>query len=332
MDTDSLDNILESLPQVNTNRNYWFFRTNGGAYYDSFKEGNFIAIGYNQISVSEINSGNTRNETGVKILTEVIKKKIKNDKRPGYAASQLLRFAYGIKKGDIVLIPSDNSDNFTFGQVLETQFYLAEEGSNKCKFTKRKKVKWIKTLSRERLDPNLYKLMFSHHAISVADEYAEYIDKIINSFFLKGQDAHLVLDVQTMDEVKAKDLFQMGALSLELLDDFIDEEELPYNSDNVNLKLNVQSPGFIELAGNSMQVVLLLGLILVGVAGGGFFFNYKKDVKVGLKSDGIIEKIRHFLNSSANRKAKRELLEKHLNNLQIKDPQDLIKVLRELDK
>lgn len=264
-------------------------------------------------------------------MAETIKRKFKDEARPGYAAAQLLRFAYEIKKGDIILIPSNSSDTFTFGQVEETAPYI-DAGNDDCKFVKRKKVKWLKTINRNNLDPNLYKLMFSHHAITSADDYDTYIDKIINSFFLKGQEAHLVLDVKRTDDVRAKDLFQMGTIALELLDEFSESEDLQYNSNQVNLKLNVQSPGFIELTGSSMPAVLLLGLLIVGAAGGGFTFAYKEKVKVGLKSDGIIEKVRRFLISNENRKAKKELLQKHLDNLQIEDPQDLIKVLRELDK
>lgn len=155
---------------------------------------------------------------------------------------------------------------------------------------------------------------------------------MLNSFYLKDNKANLVLNVQTTGEVKAKDLFQMGAISLELLDEFCKDQSLNYNSDDLNLKLDVQSPGFILLTGVSMGAVVILGIILVAIAGGGFTFSSTKAVtKATMQSDGIIEKVRKFLNSSSNRKAKKQLLEKHMKNLDIKDPEELVKILKELD-
>ena len=142
--------------------------------------------------------------------------------------------------------------------------------------------------------------------------------------------AHLVLAVQTNDNIKAKDLFEMGLISLQLLDEFSIKENLSFKSDDYNVKLNVQSPGLIELSGISMGGIVVIGLILVAVAGGGFTFKHKS-VNASMKTDGIIEKIRQFLTSTSNIKTKKELLEKHMKDLQIKDPEDLIKVLKELD-
>ena len=52
---------------------------------------------------------------------------------------------------------------------------------------------------------------------------------------------------------------------------------------------------------------------------------------IELKSDGLIEKIRTFLESNNNAQLKKTLLEKHIKDLQITDPKDLIKVLDELN-
>lgn len=336
MENLTLEEILDALPKINASRNYWFFRTNGGQYYDDFINRKFIAIGYDKINLADIKAAQNNDDTSIQILGEKIKKAYGDEEtRPNYIASQLTKFAYGIKKGDIVFIPSYSSSEITFGEVLETSAYVDNitiNDPNACPYYKRKKVKWFRTMSRDELDPNLYKLMFSHHTITEADNYGEFIDKITNSFFIKNDKAHLVLDVQTKDEIKAKDLFQMGILSLELLDDFCEAENLSYKSDDFNVKLNLQSPGLIELSGITMGGIVIIGIILVSVAGGGFSIKWKKDLSVDLKTDGIIEKIRAFLTSNSNVKAKKALLEKHMKDLQIKDPDDLIKVLNELNK
>ncbi len=330
----TLNEILESLPKISENRNYWFFRTNSGEYFEEFRDGNFIAIGYNEISLEDIKAGNTGNDVGIEILGNRIQTKYKEkENRPNYVASQLLKFAYKIKKGDIVLIPSASSYNICFGQIIETPAYIAKAtGELNCPYSKRKKVRWLKTIPRDALDPNLYKLMFSHHTITEADLYAEYIDKVTNSFFIKNNSAHLVLKVQTTQDIKAKDLFEMGGIALDLLDEFSKEENLPYKSDDFNVKLNLQSPGLIVLSGVSMGGIVIVGIILVAIAGGGFSLKYGKEFTTGIKTDGIIEKIKSFLTANSNIRMKKELLEKHMKDLNIQDPDDLVKILKELNK
>lgn len=334
----SLEEILKSLPKISEKRSYWFFRTEGGDYYEHFMTGKYIAIGYNEVSLEHIKTGNTGDDAGIEILGSTIdqiynRKNKENEKRPRYAATQLLKFAYSIKKGDIVFIPSASSYFITFGEVQETAAYLDKpKDENDCYFMKRKRVKWLKTLRRDELDPNLYKLMFSHHTITEADSYAENIDKITNSFYIKHQKANLVLEVQTKRDIKAKDLFELGSITLDLLDEFSKEENLPYKSDDFNVKLNLQSPGVILLSGIDMGGIIIIGLILVAVAGGGFTFKYGKELTTGLKTEGIIERVRRFLNTNNNNKFKKELLEKHMKDMEIKNPDDLVKILKELDK
>jgi hypothetical protein len=335
MENITLEEILAALPKINPTRNYWFFRTNGGKYYNDFINREFIGIGYDKIKLAEIKEAQNKGETSIQILGEQIKKTYGiEETRPKYIASQLIKFTYGIKKGDIVFIPSYSSSEITFGEVLETPAYVDItniEDPNECPYYKRKKIKWFRTMSRDELDPNLYKLLFSHHTITEADNYCEYIDKITNSLFIKNDKAHLVLDVQSKDEIRAKDLFQMGTLSLELLDEFCEVENLPYKSNDFNVKLNLQSPGLIELSGTAIGGIVIIGIILVLVAGGGFSIKWKKDLMIELKSDGLIEKIRTFLESNNNAQLKKTLLEKHIKDLQITDPKDLIKVLDELN-
>jgi restriction system protein len=87
----SLDEILSLLPTINSKRRYWFFRTNGGEYYDSFLKRNYIAINYNKVSVFDIASSNVDNSISIDILSAIITKTYKDkEKRPNYVASQLL--------------------------------------------------------------------------------------------------------------------------------------------------------------------------------------------------------------------------------------------------
>jgi hypothetical protein len=329
----TLQEILAQLPEINPNRRYWLVRTQGGEYYNAFVKGGYVAIGYDKITLSDIKAGNTKNDTGVKILSAIISKKYKQDEegRPTHSASQLIKFAYTIKKGDIVLIPSENSSEITFGEVTDNHAYLARGVQLvNCPFKKRKKVKWLKKVYRDSLDPNLYKLMFSHHTISDGDSYAQYIDAMLDSFFVKNKQAHIVIGVQSKKDINARELFEMGLYSLELLDDFCQQESLPYNGNDVSVKIELQSPGSIELVGWTVASIVLVGLIIVGLAGGGFGYKDSKGTQVALKSDGIIERMRKYLNSKGKRDNMKKLLKDHLENLDIKDPEDLIKVLKQI--
>lgn len=328
----TLQEILDRIPKVK-DRRYWLVRTDGGRNYDSFLAGKFIGIGYNKITLEDIKTGATGDEMGVSILSEkIIKIYGEEEARPKHAARQLIKFAYEIKKGDIIMIPSENSEFIQFAEISNTSAFNEFDNKYLCDLIKRKEIKLLRQVSKNRLDPNLYKLMFSHHTITDADQYGEVIDKIINGIFIKQDHAHLVLEVQAQHDIKARSLFKMGDIALDLLDEFCEEEGLDYKSDDFEIKLAVASPGFIEISGEVMGGIILLGIIIVAIAGGGFSFVYKKDLKAEIKSDGIIEKVRKFLTTKNNNEVKRELLKKHMDTLEIKDPKELIEILKQLDK
>ena len=328
----TLQEILDRIPKVKERR-YWLVRTEGGKNYNSFLAGNFIAIGYNKITLEDIQAGNTGDEVGVNVLAnKILKIYGEEEKRPKHSARQLIKFAYEIKKGDIVMIPSENSEYIQFAEVKSSIAFNNFDDKYECDLIKRKEIQLLRQVSKLRLDPKLYKLMFSHHTITDADQYGEVIDKIINGIFIKQDHAHLVLEVQAEHEIKARSLFKMGDIALDLLDEFCIEEGLDYKSEDFEVKLAVQSPGFIELSGLGMGGIIILGVIIVGIAGGGFSFSYKTDVKAEIKTDGIIEKVKRFLTSKKNNAVKIALLENHMKNLDIKDPKELIEILKQLDK
>lgn len=44
------ESLIGDLKELNTQQNYWMVRTMGGAYYGEFVRGNYVAVGYNNIS------------------------------------------------------------------------------------------------------------------------------------------------------------------------------------------------------------------------------------------------------------------------------------------
>ena len=137
----TIKEILEKLPVVN-DRNYWLVRTNAGNYYNSFLSGLFIAIGYDKISLEDISLAYKERPTAVNVLSEKISTIYGEDeKRPKHAARQLIKFVYSIKKGDIVMIPSENSEDIAFIEVVETPVFNEFDSKFDCPYIKRKQIK-----------------------------------------------------------------------------------------------------------------------------------------------------------------------------------------------
>lgn len=330
-----LEKLALSVPRINENRNYWFVRTEGGDYYENFISGNYIAIGYNEVSLYTISQNfDSKNIDGsIATFTEKVKGIYPKEKRPGLISSQLIRFTYSIKKGDIVIVPSESSQILHFGEVQKTVTYL-EEKEDGCPYKKRKQVRWIKAVSKYKLEAEFYKMIFTHLTVSNADDYAVFIDRSLNSFFIKGNNTHLVLDVKTHDEIEAQTFYDFGEI-FKLQKELCEAENIK-SEGQFNVKTNVQSPGFLEIIqSNALPIGLLaLGLILVALAGGGFGGKIKINKKVGLDAEvkstvpvGIIAQIDRLLKNRRQDKIKADIVKKCLEELKIESPEDLVKLL-----
>ena len=127
-------NIYQQLPSVDSSKDYWFVRAQKGQFYKSFLTGGYIAIGWNYITLDDL-----------KNLDEVaIKGKIKEfDNRiekPGSAYNQMMKFAYSLKIGDIVIVPSESPNDFLVGEITSRPYTesesVIESASNVCPFNK----------------------------------------------------------------------------------------------------------------------------------------------------------------------------------------------------
>ena len=45
----TLEQIINNIPVINEDQNYWFIRTDGGDNYDVFRDNNFVAIGWDYL-------------------------------------------------------------------------------------------------------------------------------------------------------------------------------------------------------------------------------------------------------------------------------------------
>lgn len=300
------------VTEIDQDRNYWLVRTNAGAYFNEFITGNYIAIGWDELTDFDKFKAKKKDDAIAKEIEEVYP-----DEQPGRIYGQIHRFLYEMQIGDVVMIPSESSSLIQFGiiqsdssirQVSETRI---DEGA--CPYVKVREVQWLKAVERDKLDPYLFRMMQSHQAISNANDYAHYIDRTLHSFFIKNGKAYLVLPVEKEGDIPAYDLvnFVNSIVDLIPLVNKMEGIEEKYKKEDLDLKLNVQSPGFTEFFSNAPALIVGIGLLIVLFTGSKFEGKTKKDESYefyfkGLIKDDSFEKIEEF----------EDLKNKHVENLE----------------
>ncbi|MGB8192107.1 MAG: hypothetical protein WCF67_09325, partial [Chitinophagaceae bacterium] len=193
-------------------------------------------------------------------------------------------------------------------------------------FILKKRVNWIQDVPRIDLDPYFYRLFSTRQALNDVGRYADIIERTMGNFFILDEQAHLILDVKTQADIKAKDLFGLGSEILYLIDEFAKEYDVDVSSEHLEVSLTLNSPGKIDLKSYFKKTTVVCGLIVL-IAGGGF-----ESRGWSLKSEGgpgIIKAINDFLDKRQAREMKRELFDKYKDSLNVEDPDDLIKLWKQ---
>lgn len=283
-------------------RNYWLLRTQGGTYFDEFYFNNYIGIEWDDIVDNTIKSMET--------MAQIVSKKYPEEKRATYVAGQIWKFIHDFKKGDIVLIPNKDSKIIAFGEILEDDIYVSDDGisdpfaqlsipddedSNSIPvLRKRRRVKWIKTIKRELLDPHLQTFIYAHNTIVDLNPYAIFIDRTLSNFYIKGDSGYFTLRVNKPENIPLDDLTDLFIFNRSL-QDFINKHFPDYliNRGEIICKIDVQSKGPIQFTG-PIKKITLIGLVLMFLCGGSIKFT---------KSDGLeisSEGITAIIDSAAN--------------------------------
>lgn len=300
MDSNILD--LLKIPKISKERHYWIIRTNGGQYYDDFILHQYISISWDYVSLNVLY---TQNEDEIKKLIEVYEKDTtlsKNeldDENDGTSKgkvtsifNKLNRFVFEMDKGDIVLIPSANSDRITLaevtGDVFETpnyvETYLKENPNteiNPCPYRKRRKVNTLKTITKKEMDIYLAKGFNSQHALSNMDEYAPFIDRTIYGIYSKGNELHTTIHAGHPNGLSLKELVVLSDTLEKTVSSLAEQCEIPFDSSDIEVKLNIHSPGIIELIGYVATSGLILSILTFAINniinGGKFNLSFKRD-------------------------------------------------------
>lgn len=302
-------NILDCITRVSTENNYWLVRTQGGDYFKEFYFGNYIAIGWDELIDTTIMTEENRED-----LMNKAKELYPETTQSGRIASPIINFNETMRQGDIVIIPDESNKYIAFGVLSDDDIYIESRPSQEeiddgaCPFVKRRKVKWLKRQTKNEIDIYLYKVLSSHYTISnIKEEYHHIIDRTLHGFYIKDNCAHFVLRVHQNENITLPQLSRIINNNLEIISLFNKEmnEELDENA--VDVKLNLNSPGPIEIFG-SIGTILLIAISLNYIVGGKLKFKYDKETtECEIGTDGLIEKIGAFIEKLDTNKEKTPL-------------------------
>ena len=290
-----LNNANVSVNEIVDNRNYWFVRTEGGDYYDDFLVNDYISIGWDNVPCVEKDK---QTDSLIKQISDL------GYGQPRRVLNQVYRFFKEMKKGDVVVIPSTSSHDFAFGYLEEDNTYTLDENKDSaelftCPFKRRRKVLWVAGIPKSRIDPKLFAFFRNQQAISNAREYEDYIERAINTLYIKNDIAHFTLSVESTNSPRAFDvpfylsglLIRVSGLAKELK---VTDKEF-FNSEELSTRINIQSPGVMEFFGEPL-IVMLLAIVSISLFGGKAKFKHTdKETSGELSTDGLAGIVSKYL-------------------------------------
>ena len=350
------NNLLELLhiPSISKDIHYWIIRTNGGEYYDDFILHDYISISWDYISLDMLYN---KTDEEIKRIIDVYEKDSNsvieddedNDGTPKGKITTILnkvkRFVFDIGKGDIILIPSKNSDRITIAEVIsdvyETENYVEKylkenygTETTPCPYRKRRKIKSLKTIPKSKMDIYLSKGFNSQHALSNMDEYAPYINRTIYEIYSKGNELHTTLHAGHPNGLTLKELVELSSSIEQASYSLAEQCNIPFDSSQIEVKLNIHSPGLIELIGAVSGGGIVLSLLLFSISnllnGGKLNISLKREGKGKLDFSVNSESVGIHGHSQKDKRIelteKTQLLEL-VNKLDVKTPEIVSAIL-----
>lgn len=345
MDTRTID-----IPVIPSTRRYWLIRTERGKFYRDFKENGYVALGWDYFTnLDDLKSAALASQVKEK-LTGIFKKVYPNEKRPGLAINQMIKFVTDISIDDVIIIPSANSNEISIGIVSSAPYTESPSFNNtscldiekpeyeECRFIKRIRVKWLTKIKKTNVDLRLSKLLNARNTITQADFYSHFIDRSIYALYYKNGKVHLTLHVEKKEDVTVDEFAEL----LSSIKELVKAYDIPDAHKALAIKSRVESPGPVELIGDAAAVALIAAAIGYLRYGGKLSFkipflhinfSLKTDGALGMELRKVEEENRHqeVMIAESNRhqeemaKLEIEKLKRSSKRLKIKPPKDLNK-------
>lgn len=249
--------VLNSIETLDIINDYWFIRTDGGKHFDTFFENDFIGIGWNEISVSDLS------KTEIEVKNKIAKNrgldlKITSDKTKATDIYHKILRLQSLKRNDVIIIPSENSRKLAFGLIDDDFIFEDIKGSHDCEYEKRRRVKWVvEPVSFDSLDDVFYKIRKSRHSISNINDYADHVDSVMYSIYKKKDASHFVVNVKSTGQINWLELANVLKDMHELMSKINSAFSLGENIEDSSIQISIQSPGLFNLRQKGIALVLL---------------------------------------------------------------------------
>lgn len=330
-----VEKLLKDVKTVNAQSQYWMVRSMGGDYFHEFISRGYVAIGYNEVFLQEINFAISKEEKANEQLRGIIDLKIAKGEmlddsgkelNSQYVVPQLLKFCRDIKIDDIIVIPGKNSDNLAIARIDSVVY---EEKNiphldGVCQFNKRRKITVLRTLFRSSLSPKMQLMFNSRHIVSNIDSYAPFVDSCVSDFYEKNDEIHLVLRIKTEEDINTQSFFSLYKL-FQITEDFCKQNGIDGTVADMMMKVQMESPGDLRLSTRNKMFIWMVALTILGINGGGL--NIKTgNFSFDLSTDGLIEKYNDYLDHKVDNEIKRSI-KCALDSLDISTPKDFQTVI-----
>lgn len=261
-----------TIYEIPDDTQYWLVRADGGKYYKDFEYSNTISIQDNDLSLELFNGPAMLSH---EVRLDYYKKKIAsvkpefNPHQVSIAAKKMLAFINQMKIGDIVIVPSKQTKHFLIGVILSEPYELTDKQLEDLQKRgermnykasdniKRRKVKWLNEVSRNRVNSNFFYTLTMHQSIIDVSDTRDYIAPLLSPIYIQDNKLTLCIRVNTPRGITSETWQSLYTMINELKNTKINE--------SIVVKSNVQSPGFIVLTSSLTQFIEGMPLSLSGL-------------------------------------------------------------------
>lgn len=268
-----MNNNIDCIPKIKDGTNYWIVRSGvEGKYFNQFYYDNCIALGWDKIDNINLIKGLKSVET----LKNIVKKEYSDElneinnlkksninRKVGDIANKIYKFINELKVGDIIVTPG--KDEILIGEVTSDAFLvcnkynklsLDKESERIGELNKARSVKWLKRINRDELEPNLRLILRVYHGIAHInnEQVITEINRTIYNFYITNNEGHTIYRINTQEAID----FSKYANFIKHINGIYELIKDDFEDDKLIIKTNVQSPGPIELIGNSALVKAVL--------------------------------------------------------------------------
>jgi hypothetical protein len=232
---------------------------------------------------------------------QYVREKYPKHRRPSIIISNLKRFYYEMKEGDFVLIPATSGKSVAVGKITSDVV----------------KIEGVKKIRR---DGKIYN----------ANNYSEWINNLVYSIYKQDDKYHYVINVKQKYGLTGKTVFGCFSDILALSDEFLKEENIDANTDSVEIKIAISTPGWLTFICENGEAIATILLLIIFIVGGEIKLE-RKDTKFEIHTSGLLKKVNEFLDSEKNRKVKDTIIQK-IKSLEIENPTDIIDLINSINK